>query len=52
MSRSTLVFHKEDGAWRVLHAHFSVGDLGQRPGGRLNEFSILPPHVGHQGYLL
>ena len=33
MSRSTLVFHKEDGAWRVLHAHFSEGDKGPRPGG-------------------
>ena len=33
MSRSTMVFHKEDGAWRVVHAHFSVGDTGERPGG-------------------
>ena len=41
MSRSTLVFHRENGAWRVLHAHFSEGDKGRaarrrltRPGGR------------------
>ena len=32
MSRSTLVFHKEDGTWRVLHAHFSEGDKGPRAG--------------------
>jgi hypothetical protein len=28
-----MVFHKEKGAWRVMHAHFSVGDSGERPGG-------------------
>ena len=33
VSRSTMVFHKENGQWRVLHAHFSVGDSGERPGG-------------------
>jgi hypothetical protein len=33
VSRSTMVFHKEKGQWRVLHAHFSVGDSGDRPGG-------------------
>jgi hypothetical protein len=33
LSRSTLVFHKENGEWRVVHAHFSVGDSGPRPGG-------------------
>ena len=33
ISRSTMVFHKENGAWRVVHAHFSVGDFGERPGG-------------------
>jgi hypothetical protein len=33
VSRSTIVFHKEDGQWRVVHAHFSVGDSGERPGG-------------------
>jgi len=34
MSRSTLVFHKEGGTWRVVHAHFSEGDKGgPRPGG-------------------
>jgi hypothetical protein len=33
LSRSTMVFHKEGGDWRVVHAHFSVGDSGARPGG-------------------
>ena len=33
MSRSTMVFHKEEGKWRIVHAHFSVGDVGDRPGG-------------------
>ncbi len=33
MSRSTLVFHKEQGDWRVVHAHFSEGGVGERPGG-------------------
>jgi ketosteroid isomerase-like protein len=33
ISRSTMVFHKENGQWRVIHAHFSVGDAGERPGG-------------------
>ena len=33
MSRSTLVFHKESGKWRVVHAHFSEGGVGERPGG-------------------
>jgi hypothetical protein len=28
-----MVFHKENGQWRVIHAHFSVGDAGERPGG-------------------
>jgi hypothetical protein len=32
VSRSTMVFRKEDGAWRVVHAHFSPGDPGPRPG--------------------
>jgi ketosteroid isomerase-like protein len=32
-SRSTMVFRKEDGQWRVVHAHFSPGDSGPRPGG-------------------
>jgi hypothetical protein len=32
MSRSTMVFHKEQGKWRVVHVHFSVGDTGARPG--------------------
>jgi hypothetical protein len=33
VSRSTMVFHKENGQWHVIHAHFSVGDSGERPGG-------------------
>ncbi len=33
VSRSTMVFHKENGQWRVIHAHFSVGESGERPGG-------------------
>jgi ketosteroid isomerase-like protein len=33
VSRSTMVFGKEDGRWRVIHAHFSPGDSGPRPGG-------------------
>ena len=33
MSRSTIVFHKEKGTWRVVHAHFSEGGVGDRPGG-------------------
>jgi ketosteroid isomerase-like protein len=28
-----MVFRKEDGQWRVVHAHFSPGDSGPRPGG-------------------
>ncbi len=33
ISRSTMVFRKEDGQWRVVHAHFSPADSGPRPGG-------------------
>ncbi len=33
VSRSTMVFRKEGGAWRVVHAHFSEADSGPRPGG-------------------
>ena len=33
MTRSTMVFHKEGDAWRVVHAHFSKGEEGARPGG-------------------
>jgi ketosteroid isomerase-like protein len=33
VSRSTMVFRKEDGQWRVIHAHFSPGESGPRPGG-------------------
>jgi SnoaL-like domain len=32
VSRSTMVFRKEDGQWRVVHVHFSPGDPGPRPG--------------------
>jgi hypothetical protein len=28
-----MVFRKEDGQWRVVHAHFSPVDPGPRPGG-------------------
>ena len=33
ISRSTMVFRKEVGTWRVVHAHFSPADSGPRPGG-------------------
>jgi ketosteroid isomerase-like protein len=33
MTRSTMVFRKEAGDWRVVHAHFSEADSGARPGG-------------------
>jgi ketosteroid isomerase-like protein len=33
ISRSTMVFRREDGVWRVVHAHFSPADMGPRPGG-------------------
>jgi len=33
ISRSTVVFRKEDGTWRVVHTHFSPADSGPRPGG-------------------
>jgi len=33
ISRSTMVFHKEDGDWRVVHVHFSEHADGPRPGG-------------------
>ena len=33
ISRSTMVFRKEEGEWRVMHAHFSPADAGPRPGG-------------------
>jgi ketosteroid isomerase-like protein len=32
-SRSTMVFHREDGQWRVVHTHFSEGSSDPRPGG-------------------
>jgi len=32
VSRSTMVFRKEEGQWRVVHAHFSPSDPGSRPG--------------------
>jgi ketosteroid isomerase-like protein len=33
ISRSTMTFRKEQGSWRVVHAHFSPADSGPRPGG-------------------
>ena len=33
ITRSTRVFQKEDGQWRVVHAHFSEAAGGARPGG-------------------
>jgi hypothetical protein len=33
ITRSTMVFHKEKGDWRVVHAHFSQAGSGERPGG-------------------
>jgi ketosteroid isomerase-like protein len=33
ISRSTMVFRKEDGDWRVLHVHFSPASTAARPGG-------------------
>jgi ketosteroid isomerase-like protein len=32
-SRSTMVFRKEDGDWRVVHVHFSPASEAPRPGG-------------------
>lgn len=33
VSRSTMVFRKEDGDWRVVHVHFSEASTAPRPGG-------------------
>lgn len=33
ISRSTMVFRKEAGEWRVVHVHFSEASEGERPGG-------------------
>jgi len=33
ITRSTMVFRKEDGEWRVVHAHFSPSSSAPRPGG-------------------
>lgn len=33
VSRSTMVFRKEDSAWRVVHVHFSEASADERPGG-------------------
>jgi ketosteroid isomerase-like protein len=33
VSRSTMVFHKEGGEWRVVHVHFSEASTDERPGG-------------------
>ena len=33
ISRSTMVFRKEGGDWRVVHVHFSEASTAPRPGG-------------------
>ena len=33
VSRSTMVFRKQNGGWRVVHVHFSEASSEQRPGG-------------------
>ena len=33
ITRSTMVFRKEAGEWRVVHTHFSEASAGERPGG-------------------
>jgi hypothetical protein len=33
ITRSTMVFRKEDGDWRVVHVHFSEAASTPRPGG-------------------
>jgi hypothetical protein len=33
ITRSTMVFRKENGEWRVVHAHFSEASAAARPGG-------------------
>src|SRR5258706_15063850 len=33
ITRSTMMFRKEAGDWRVVHAHFSQASAGERPGG-------------------
>jgi len=33
VTRSTMVFRKEDGEWCVVHAHFSEASASARPGG-------------------
>ncbi|HEX3537707.1 MAG TPA: nuclear transport factor 2 family protein [Stellaceae bacterium] len=33
ISRSTMVFRKEDGDWRGVHVHFSEASTAPRPGG-------------------
>lgn len=33
VSRSTMVFRREDGDWRVVHVHFSPASGAPRPGG-------------------
>ena len=33
VSRSTMVFRKEDDDWRVVHVHFSEASDASRPGG-------------------
>jgi ketosteroid isomerase-like protein len=33
MTRATVVFGREAEGWRIVHAHFSIGNEGNRPGG-------------------
>ena len=33
ITRSTMVFRREAGEWRVVHTHFSEANSGERPGG-------------------
>jgi len=33
ITRSTMVFRKEDGDWRIVHVHFSEAGTTPRPGG-------------------
>src|SRR5262249_23957466 len=49
ITRSTMVFRKEAGGWRVVHAHFSEASSGERPGGvwcavSTSTFAVVPAH--------
>jgi len=37
ITRSTMVFRKEAGGWRVVHTHFSEASAGERPRRRVAE---------------